>query len=333
MRSSTSSQFYGLSLRDLDILRRLLAERSVSGVAAQLGQSQPAVSAILRRLRDIFADPLLVRSGQRMVLTDKGMLVLAQVEQVVAGFTELLESDETFDPATSVRTIRIAAATSFEFFLVPHLIAELRRVAPRCSLELSVPSLNSGFETELESGGLDAIVGNWPVPPPHLKHMPLASSELACLVAADHPLPAGCRLTLEQYLRLQHVSPSQPRDRSISPIDGMLARLGVERHVTVTVPDYAIIPALLPGSALAFTVGLRYAEHIVQTGLLKRLYMPEALDVMPFYLLWHERSQSSRYHRWLRELIRRIMRETDVLAVPVGLPPVPPAAKSGAAVA
>jgi DNA-binding transcriptional LysR family regulator len=319
MTGAGKTNFYGLSLRDLDILRRLLSERSVSGVATELGQSQPAVSAVLRRLRDIFGDPLLVRSGQRMVLTDKGMQVLSQVDTVVRGLVELLDSDATFDPTTSERTIRIAAATSFEFFLVPHLIAELGRSAPFCTLELSVPTLLSGFETELETGSLDAIVGNWPVPPPHLKHMPLATSDLACLVSIDHPLPAGTRLSLDDYLRLTHISPSPPRDRSISPIDGMLLRLGVERRVAVTVPDYSIIPQLIPGTEFAFTVGLRYAEHVVRGKAVKILLLPEELSVMPFYLLWHERSQSSRYHRWLRELIRQLVRSHDVLAVTPGL--------------
>lgn len=316
MVTSARPNFHGLSLRDIDVLRRLLMERSVSRVAEHLGQSQPSVSATLRRLRDIFGDPLLVRSGQRLVLTDKGLVVLAQVEDLVGGFVQLFESDDTFDPATTERTIYIAAASSFEFFLVPHLIAELRRVAPLSTLELSVPTLQTGFETDLETGGLDAVVGNWPVPPPHLKHMPLATSELACMVSADHPLAAGTRLSLDDYLELDHISPSPRRDLSISPIDGMLARLGLERKVAVVVPDYAVIPRLLPGSPYAFTVGRRYAEHAARSGGVKSLVMPEELASMAFYLLWHERSQSSQYHQWLRGMIRGIVREKDVLAVP-----------------
>jgi DNA-binding transcriptional LysR family regulator len=319
LTSTHRATFFGLSIRDLDILRRLLAERSVSGVAAQLNQSQPSISATLRRLRDIFQDPLLVRSGQRMVLTDKAMTLSAQVESLLSSFVELLESDEDFDPSTSERTIRIAAATSFEFFLVPLLVAELHRQAPRCKLELFVPTLHSGLETERESGGLDAVVGNWPVPPPHLKHMPLATCELACLVSASHPLPAGTRLSLDDYMRLSHISPSSPQDLSISPIDGMLQRLTRERRVMVSVPDYSIIPQLLPGTDYAFTVGRRYAEHAAQTGALKLLTMPEELSVMQFYLLWHERSHASRYHQWLRQTIRRLVREHDVLAVPPAL--------------
>ena len=98
--------------------------------------------------------------------------------------------------------------------------------------------------------------------------------------------------------------------------DGMLARLGHERRIAVSVPDYSIIPQLLPGTSYAFTVGRRYAEHVTASGRLKTLLLPEELGVMAFYLLWHERSQSSRFHRWLRETIRRLVRDRDVLAVP-----------------
>lgn len=70
-----------------------------------------------------------MRTGQRMVRTDRGMLVLARVSDLLEGFGEVLDSDDTFDPATSIRTLRIAAATSHEFFLVPHLVAALARAA------------------------------------------------------------------------------------------------------------------------------------------------------------------------------------------------------------
>ena len=45
----------------LRVLKTLLDERSATRAAIQLNQSQPAVSAALRRLRDAIGDPLLVR--------------------------------------------------------------------------------------------------------------------------------------------------------------------------------------------------------------------------------------------------------------------------------
>ena len=44
--------------------------------AVKLNQSQPAISAALRRLRDITGDPLLVRGKAGMVPTEYGLRLL-----------------------------------------------------------------------------------------------------------------------------------------------------------------------------------------------------------------------------------------------------------------
>src|ERR1700761_2357115 len=48
-------------------LEALLAERNVSRAATRLGLSQPALSAQLARLREMFGDPLLVATARGMV--------------------------------------------------------------------------------------------------------------------------------------------------------------------------------------------------------------------------------------------------------------------------
>jgi len=53
-----------LDLNLLRLLDALLAERSVSRAAARVGLSQSAASNALRRLREHFEDPLLVRTAQ-----------------------------------------------------------------------------------------------------------------------------------------------------------------------------------------------------------------------------------------------------------------------------
>lgn len=58
-------------VRMLRTLHLLLTESSVSRVAQILRQTQPAVSAALKRLREALGDPLLVRSGTRLVPTER----------------------------------------------------------------------------------------------------------------------------------------------------------------------------------------------------------------------------------------------------------------------
>lgn len=51
-------------------LHALLQETSVSGAAMRLGIAQPALSRHLKALRELTGDALLVRVGNRMVLTE-----------------------------------------------------------------------------------------------------------------------------------------------------------------------------------------------------------------------------------------------------------------------
>ena len=63
-----------MNLRNVDlnllvVLDALLAERNVSRAGRRVGLSQSAMSAALARLRILFRDPLLVRSGRNLALT------------------------------------------------------------------------------------------------------------------------------------------------------------------------------------------------------------------------------------------------------------------------
>jgi DNA-binding transcriptional LysR family regulator len=49
----------------LRVLVTLVTERNVSRTAIRLNQSQPAISSALKRLREVFGDPLLVREKGR----------------------------------------------------------------------------------------------------------------------------------------------------------------------------------------------------------------------------------------------------------------------------
>lgn len=73
-----------IDLNLLVVLDALLAERHISRAAQRLAMTQPAVSHALNRLRDLFADPLLVRVGNEMRLTARAA-ALAQTAGRCAG--------------------------------------------------------------------------------------------------------------------------------------------------------------------------------------------------------------------------------------------------------
>ncbi len=62
-----------IDLNLLVYLDVLLRERNVTQAANQLSLSQPAMSNGLKRLRDLFGDPLLVRTSEGMAPTERAL--------------------------------------------------------------------------------------------------------------------------------------------------------------------------------------------------------------------------------------------------------------------
>src|SRR3954468_15656710 len=88
------ADFDHIDLYQIRVLHTLITERSVSRAALRLQSSQPAVSAQLKRLRELTGDPLLVRAGN-------GMTPTAFAQQMLAPATNLLgEADRLFSQRT-----------------------------------------------------------------------------------------------------------------------------------------------------------------------------------------------------------------------------------------
>ena len=78
-----------MSMRNIDLnllvfLDVLLKERNVTRASESLGISQPAMSNGLRRLRELFSDPLLVRTSDGMKPTERAELLQPMIREVLA---------------------------------------------------------------------------------------------------------------------------------------------------------------------------------------------------------------------------------------------------------
>ncbi len=93
-------------------------ERNVSRAADRLLLSQPAVSRILQRLRDMFHDNLFVRTAAGYELTPQGQRLLQELEGVLPKFDRLL-SGSSFNPAVEEANFRLAVTDNAAAVLVP----------------------------------------------------------------------------------------------------------------------------------------------------------------------------------------------------------------------
>jgi len=303
-----SQQSKQLDVQLLKVLNTLLTEQNITKTSVKLNQSQPAVSAALRRLRELTGDPLLIRAKSKMVPTEHALRLLEPTRNALRLIESITAERGIFDVAESARTFSVACPDSLSFRFLPSLISQFRALAPRA--RLVVHPLNEGvdFEAALEKGTLDLVVGNWPTPPQWLRKSALFDDDVVCLIGQSHPLAKYEEMTVAQYMRSEHVAPTPYLLDQRSAIDACLERQKLERKVVVNVPYFGLAPYLLMDSDLVFTTSRAFAEHFAAGLPLKIMHSPIDFGDMCYYQLWHERCHLSPEVKWLRDLLSTVAR-------------------------
>ena len=300
----------------LRVLCVLLEERSVSRTARRLDQTQPAVSAALKRLREIFGDPLLVRDKLDMVPTARALQLDAPARAARDALAQLVAAPRRFDAAHAALTFRIGSPD----YLAPTLLAEvLRRLrveAPLCRVELHPLGPDFDAERVLAEDRLDVIIGNWPEPPERLHLSLLLEDELVCLLRAGHPL-AAAPLTEARYLAAAHVVPMRYSSHQRGVVETHLATLHAVRDARVSVPYFAFAPYVVAETDLVFTTARHFAEPFTRMLPVVMRAVPNGFPGMRFYQLWHERAHHAAAHRWLRGLIAEVGRSLTPARTPM----------------
>ncbi len=290
------------------VLHTVLTERSVSRAALRMGMHQPAVSAALRRLREIARDPLLVRAGASMVPTDAGLRMIEPSAEILRAAQALFADARSFDPATETHTFRIAASDYLGPQLLPALVATLNAQAPHCRVEIHPLVDRTESYRQLAQGDIDVVLINWFDPVDDLHASALFDDEVACLVSDSHPaVKRGW--TVESWLAEQHVLPLPVSIYSRGLIDAQLERLGLVRNCVVHCPHFGLIPDMVARSHLVVTAGRRFFARYIDQLPLAVLPCPVVFPPMVYHQVWHTRTGTSGAGLWLRDQIHRAASE------------------------
>ncbi|OWW21262.1 LysR family transcriptional regulator [Noviherbaspirillum denitrificans] len=297
----------------LRVLCTVIAEQSVSRAAIRLNQSQPAISAALKRLRAIFNDPLLTRDRNLMVPTERAMQIAAQARTALNLLDGLLVSDSSFDPASTEQTFTIAMPDYLAPAFFAHVARTFRVSAPGARLIAQPLVAQYDYEQALADGTVDIVIGNWPNPPEHLHLSVLLEDEVVCVLAQDNPLSQPGKLTAESYLRASHIVPVPYSRGQRGVVESGLGTMRVSRDRRIQCPYLSVAPSLLPGTDLILTTARHFAHYHAQRIPLAVVASPIPFPFMRFYQLWHPARHRSPAHVWLRGVLTAAARELKVL--------------------
>jgi DNA-binding transcriptional LysR family regulator len=285
---------------DLNLLRTfdaVLQDKSVTGAAARLGLTQPAVSNALARLRALFGDPLFVRTPAGMDATPFARELGEPVRQALALLESALSHGPGFDAAASTRAFRFYMSDLGQVEFLPPLVERLQRVAPGVRLEavaLDVEDINDA----LAAGTLDLAVGFLPGLGQPVLRLPLFRDPYVCLMRADHPL-MGKTLSKKKFIEASHALVSYRGGHRV--IEEALERAGLARRIALRVPHFTVVPMVLERTDLILILPARVARVFEQRGKFKSLPPPVPIPPADVGVHWHERFDGDPGNRWLRE--------------------------------
>jgi DNA-binding transcriptional LysR family regulator len=300
---------HNFDLHLLGCLDALLTERKVTRAAERMNMTQPGMSHALARLRHLFKDPLLVRTAQGMVLTERALELVPSVRAALSHINFALVHPTEFVPQTARSTFRIAVSDYVSSLLLPRLIDRVLQDAPGVNVFTSVSDAHR-FREWLEEGEFHMTLGYHPELSPGMHSSELMDDALCCIARREHSVIRG-HLSLDQYLGAAHVQ-MVGGARAVTferMIDAALTRLGLARRILLRVPSMLLIPDLVAGSDVLASVPRRLAKNRAAALGLQIFELP--FDAPPFLLsmAWHVRTQQDAGQRWLRQRIRDVALE------------------------
>ncbi|MFC5525803.1 LysR family transcriptional regulator [Rhodanobacter ginsengisoli] len=296
-----------LDLNLLITLETLLVECSVTKAAYRLHLSQPAVSAQLARLRQVFDDPLLIPAQRGMTPTAKAIELIDPLRQALDQVRGTLAAHRNIDPSTAELTFSVACTDYLQAAVVMPLITELQRRAPKVRVAIRYLDPRE-LEGQMARGDVDLALMTPHVAPPSLRTRHLFDERYVLIGRTHHPrLRKG--MSVKQFAQLDYVVVSLGGGAFETPVDDVLTALGHKRNVVVSAASFLLVPELVAHSDFVALVPERLVH---QRQNIEQFECPFPVEGFPIAMVWHERSHGHSGLRWIREVLVAMASERPI---------------------
>lgn len=290
----------------IPIFVAIYEERSLSRAATRMEISQPAVSKALKRLREIYDDPLFHRKVAGMEPTSFAIDIYPAMAAALKNFSSTLSTSRAFNPRTSQRVFSIACITLVSARLIPALLCKIREQAPGIALEVH-PLFTEDMESDLRMQRYDLIIDMTQSGRSMLKSEVLYAEQVKVVCASNHPR-LGSDLTVEAYFTEEHVALAQWQVRGSMITAEHLPQMA-NRNIVVRVPSAM---EMLPIIARSEIIGvLPHSTIETFAGIYDVRVLPFPFDESVFSLsaIWHPSRTAEAGHRWLRQQLFEVVSE------------------------
>lgn len=279
-----ASDISSVDLNLLKIFEALFEEGGASRAAIRLDMTQSAVSAALKRLRELYADRLFTPTGRGLAPTARARELKPLISEALDRCRQSLAVASPHATSFHGRAVAIGLSDDFELALGQPIMAHLARHAP--GLRVIFRQTYSQIVSEgLANQDIDLAIAAGGFATRGLSHQVLGQGDYTCLLdPATLPDAAPAALTLEAFVARGQILVSS--GGVVGIVDEALAALGLRRTVIASTTHFAALPHLLKGTPAVATIPRHAASAIAaMTGLLE-VECPLTLPRYPIELGW-----------------------------------------------
>ncbi|WP_440215853.1 LysR family transcriptional regulator [Chromobacterium piscinae] len=285
-----------LNLNLLRSLEALLEARNLTRAADKLGLTQSAMSRHLVQLRAQFQDPLLLREGQRFVLTERAEELRLGLKTVLEQVEQLYQPPQ-FDPAVCEREFSFAGSDYLAEYMLPDILDRVLPQAP--DMRLKFLPWQAGRFDMLVDGSADLVSTIADEVPDNIYGKSLGQDQPMCVMADDHPLRNKPALERDDYLAWPHARVSSASDKD-GFVDIQLAQQGQSRQIRIATPYFVSALSIVSRSQLLLTLPEHLAIRFQRQFPVHAKPIPFIDYTYRYWLLWHGRADKDPAHRWFR---------------------------------
>jgi hypothetical protein len=188
-----------MELTPLRYFRAIAQTRHMTRAAAQLGVTQPALSAMLKKLEKEVGTPLLHRAGRGVTLTEAGRVFLAHAEDSVRSAESAVRAVRQL-LGLEYGLVSIGGGATAVSYILPPAVSEIRR--KHSGLRFYVREAGSHAVAQaVLTGELELGIVTLPIELPEssqLVRVPLVADELRLILPPGHSLEGKKSFKWEQ---------------------------------------------------------------------------------------------------------------------------------------
>ena len=235
-----------LNLDQLQALREVVDLGSFSAAAQKLRLTQPAISLQVRELEKRFGVRLIERMGKRAFATAAGEELIAHARRLAQDAEQALIAMRRFREG-SIGRVRLGTSVAVCTYLLPPVLAKLRRTHPDLEVAISIGTTDS-VVSRLLSNDLDIAVATLPVAGhPEIWVEPLrADPMMAFFPGGTRDLP---KQVTPQYMAQQSLILNQRPSHTYKMIDRWFAAAGIELKPVMELGNTEAIKTLVAAGA------------------------------------------------------------------------------------